>query len=501
MSQCNYGVRFNGPYGVDWMIAGLAKEVQRRMDGVGVKGSKLTLKVKQRKKGAKSPPKFLGHGSCHNLSRSTDIPGSLPTRQWSVFSRVGFELFEQLAVPADQVRGMGLVVSKLTEDKSGRAEKIVPAPLTDWFSGADLVEKPGYVAKGDRDKACNLTQHDVSTPKKAGQSSYNKDPTKAPRCDRVTLGLNTHSPKTQIGGQEGDPLTYHDIAIPAHSQIHMSQVDALPSPFRRGVLQRMREEAGKRCHLGVGPISAEAESTAISSEQTRYKVTSGKGTGADGATEETESETRSNQVSVKHLLKLAQVKYGKDNLADALGDPVSLTQLECLPLQLQLQVANTDEKIQLQGSRKQKASSSSKEESHLRPSKDSRVSSSIKKTSHGSSNKLRNTAVEHNDTQAEDILEGKQKTLSIFQRDIAPLQTFLDGNPGVSTEALSKVSAFLCMCIEDRRIEDVVKMLRSIRNRTDGWGKKAYHVILDQTSRKVRDVIGFPLDIHQLRLV
>jgi DNA repair protein REV1 len=52
--QCNYGVRFDGPYGIDFFMRGLANEVHKRMEGVGVKGRRVTLKVKQRKKGA--PP-------------------------------------------------------------------------------------------------------------------------------------------------------------------------------------------------------------------------------------------------------------------------------------------------------------------------------------------------------------------------------------------------------------------------------------------------------------
>ena len=39
------------------MMHGLAKEVEKRMEGVGVIGRRVTLKVKQRKKGAKPPPK------------------------------------------------------------------------------------------------------------------------------------------------------------------------------------------------------------------------------------------------------------------------------------------------------------------------------------------------------------------------------------------------------------------------------------------------------------
>jgi DNA repair protein REV1 len=63
------------------------------MHGVGVLGSKLTLKVKQRKASAKEPQKFLGHGSCHNLSRSIDIPGGVPTNELHVFARLGMQLF------------------------------------------------------------------------------------------------------------------------------------------------------------------------------------------------------------------------------------------------------------------------------------------------------------------------------------------------------------------------------------------------------------------------
>lgn len=86
------------------MIEGLCKEVQKRMEHVGVKGSKITWKLKQRKQGAKPPPKFLGHGSCHNLSRSLDTPRL--TRQWDVMSELCKKMFRELNVPKDDVRGM-----------------------------------------------------------------------------------------------------------------------------------------------------------------------------------------------------------------------------------------------------------------------------------------------------------------------------------------------------------------------------------------------------------
>ena len=105
--QCNYGV--NGSYGVNHMIQGLAKEVEKRMDAAGVKGTKVTLKVKQRKPDAPPPPNYLGSGSCFNVSRSQD------TRESSVLAHIGSQLFTQMKIPKDEIRGMGLVVSCLSE--------------------------------------------------------------------------------------------------------------------------------------------------------------------------------------------------------------------------------------------------------------------------------------------------------------------------------------------------------------------------------------------------
>jgi DNA repair protein REV1 len=75
-AECNYGVRFNGPFGPDYMLKGLSKEVEKRMKYVAVVGSKLTLKIMKSKDPSKMPGKFLGHGLCEHLSKSMDIPST-----------------------------------------------------------------------------------------------------------------------------------------------------------------------------------------------------------------------------------------------------------------------------------------------------------------------------------------------------------------------------------------------------------------------------------------
>jgi DNA repair protein REV1 len=91
------------------MMKGLANEVAKRMAHVGVKGSKVSLKLKQRKQGALPPPKFLGHGSCHNLSRCCEVPSDAATRDSEVLFQCGMKLLDEICVNRDDIRGMGYV--------------------------------------------------------------------------------------------------------------------------------------------------------------------------------------------------------------------------------------------------------------------------------------------------------------------------------------------------------------------------------------------------------
>jgi len=98
------------------MVAGLCKEVENRMGHVGVKGLRITLQVKQRKPRAGPPPKLLGHGLCHNLSKSADLTNSQPTRNWEMMNSAASALFKSMKVNTNDVRVIGIVASKLVID-------------------------------------------------------------------------------------------------------------------------------------------------------------------------------------------------------------------------------------------------------------------------------------------------------------------------------------------------------------------------------------------------
>ena len=65
---------------------------------------KITLKIKKRQENAKEPSKWNGHGLCHNLSRTREIPGKA-TRDCHVLSTIIMILLEDLNVEKDKISG------------------------------------------------------------------------------------------------------------------------------------------------------------------------------------------------------------------------------------------------------------------------------------------------------------------------------------------------------------------------------------------------------------
>jgi len=210
-AECNYGVRFNGELGVDYMIVGLAKEVEKRMNAVGVKGAKVTLKLKQRKPNAPPPPKFLGHGSCFNISKSMDINSGI-TRDHMIFAKIGLRLFSQMKVDVDDVRGMGIVISNLTEDSAE------DTGIRKFFCSS-VPQKPIGALPRSSSADFKTDKFELSDPEEVADAITKDD---------CTSSLVDEPPI--------------DFELPPLSQIHMSQVEELPSPMRRQVHQKMKED-------------------------------------------------------------------------------------------------------------------------------------------------------------------------------------------------------------------------------------------------------------------
>ncbi|EIE26541.1 DNA/RNA polymerase, partial [Coccomyxa subellipsoidea C-169] len=126
-AEINYAVRLDSVGDADKFVDELAGELADRMLKAGVKGRTLTLKVKRKKSGAPEPIKFLGHGICDNHSRSVTMPRFVGTR--TVLAKTGKELLRAMNIPAPDIRGLGLTMTKLDNDTaSSVARPSAPAP-------------------------------------------------------------------------------------------------------------------------------------------------------------------------------------------------------------------------------------------------------------------------------------------------------------------------------------------------------------------------------------
>ncbi|CAD6338550.1 unnamed protein product [Miscanthus lutarioriparius] len=117
-AEINWGVRFNDNKDAEHFLTNLCKEVSLRLQGCGVQGRTITLKVKTRREGAGEPIKYMGCGDCETTSRSMTIAGT--TDSFVTLKRIAKQLFSALRLDVKEVRGIGLSLSKLEHADLGR---------------------------------------------------------------------------------------------------------------------------------------------------------------------------------------------------------------------------------------------------------------------------------------------------------------------------------------------------------------------------------------------
>lgn len=539
-------MRFDGPYGVDYMVAGLAKEVQRRMECVDVRGSRITLKIMQRKEGAPPPPKFLGHGSCYNLSKSMNIAKG-PSRDRKVIGEAGMQLFMELKVPVDDIRGMGIVMSKLDcsatettavsdmaqsitnwlfpktasagnatdtafgtgsepqKENKKRASEFSPSRdlnpekknisygSSNKFSYIDeamLLELPPDIQDELRKEVEGLSDLGVKDDlKKKDNSDAHRGeglPEKMPVPDQPSSLHSAGENNNQDGSLSPEPKDISfDVALPPMSQLHMSQVEALPSPLRKSISAQLQK------HFSCGPPGNLRESSKLSGRQSNVVG-------------QNECATRYRQVNVKRLFRLATIKSGKSST-------ISASELEHLPLEMQLQVANNDDcglgMLSQHLEQKAKASTCHKDQRPPNFSRRTNPSSNAHPLAGPPHpHKVCLPSQEHspqtneNNQHKEAMCHPYTSDLSndFYTENVAPLALFMDENKPSNEQSLYQVIDFLCICVKERRQYDVTLLLRNIRNRRDPWGGPAYGRIFSEVDDQCQEVEGVRFDRNSL---
>jgi hypothetical protein len=435
------------------MVEGLCKEVERRMFNIGLKGAKVTLKVKQRKEGAPPPPKFLGHGSCHNLSKSHDTRNGTATRDWKLLYEVAMPMLTEMKVPKEDIRGMGIVLSKLVRDETSSEKGPTDSnrSIVHWFSGKTKENRIVMEETCERRRKVKFSAPEVLT-----GNECQDEPDDVSACSVVVWSDAKTTRNT------APVLDDYDIALPALSQIHMSQVDVLPSPMKKQIVSKMEAERARNASPRPDRCIA------VVARDARFR-----------------------QTDVKRMFRLAAVKAGERELAGASGSTISLTQLESLPLEVQLQVANDDSRG-LGALSPEKRIKNAGSSARLKTDRLSERAQPKRRTSPAT---VRNAA-RKNACEAEHNVPGVAPTeaLNFFRDNVLPLSLFMDENTKANQEVTCHVVDFLCLCVDENRLSDVVVLLRSIKNRNDLWSSLAFHSIFESVDRKVQECFRVSLD-------
>uniref|UniRef100_A0A4W5QGW9 DNA repair protein REV1 n=1 Tax=Hucho hucho TaxID=62062 RepID=A0A4W5QGW9_9TELE len=111
-AEMNYNIRFTQVDEAESFLTNLSIEVQKRLQGAGLRGRRLTLKVMVCKAGAAvEPSKYSGHGICDNLARSVTL-AQLTDCGHLIASEV-IKLFHTMRLKVQDLRGVGLQVQLL----------------------------------------------------------------------------------------------------------------------------------------------------------------------------------------------------------------------------------------------------------------------------------------------------------------------------------------------------------------------------------------------------
>lgn len=115
-AEVNYGIRFQKEEEATEFFKRLSAEVSTRLKEVNMRGRNITLKIMIRAKDAPAEAaKFLGHGACDYVARSQKM--SHATDDPDLIAKHVMSLYSQLSVPASELRGIGIQITKLENCK------------------------------------------------------------------------------------------------------------------------------------------------------------------------------------------------------------------------------------------------------------------------------------------------------------------------------------------------------------------------------------------------
>ncbi|KAM8975617.1 DNA repair protein REV1 isoform 2-T2 [Pelodytes ibericus] len=240
-AEINYGIRFTQPKEAEAFLMNLSDEIQRRLQTVGMKGRKLTLKVMIRKAGAPiEPAKFGGHGICDNVARTVTLDQATDSGQ--LIGKEVLNMFHSMKLNIADMRGVGLQMHQLvpiyrssTSTSLSVKSGLLPGgsrSVLDMFQG----QKRKKLSEDEDKNKVFVAAMDVEISSALGmRSSFshgNKSVTSSPSTSK------TESPGKRNGLHSPISLKSHvnfTIEVPSPSQVDPSVLEALPPDIREQV--------------------------------------------------------------------------------------------------------------------------------------------------------------------------------------------------------------------------------------------------------------------------
>ncbi|KAH9514126.1 deoxycytidyl transferase [Bulinus truncatus] len=137
-AEVNYGIRFTKELELVNFFQELAEEVKKRMDDIEVKGRCITLKLMVRRPDApKETAKYMGHGICNTLNKSSNLP--ISTNDADVIVKEVISLYRSLHILVTDLRGIGIQINKLEKIENHRHSDIHRHQTTLSFATKDPI--------------------------------------------------------------------------------------------------------------------------------------------------------------------------------------------------------------------------------------------------------------------------------------------------------------------------------------------------------------------------
>ncbi|KAM0849749.1 hypothetical protein ACQ4PT_053545 [Festuca glaucescens] len=291
----------------DHFLVNLSKEVSLRLQGCGLQGRTITLKVKTRRKGAGEPIKFMGCGDCETMSRSTTITGA--TDNLVTLQRIARQLFAAFHVGTNELRNLGssrpsftCVAShsskaNLTIDRSTRVDAIELPPLSELDLEVlknlppEIISEMNVMYKGELRGFLEMISGDE------GKESNSKslvspavDQNSVPACNVKLHGYGEHRDSVHLGKQKDIKGTTDQEAEAASASCSracelgdtnsVTRLDFMPNSLSQAdftVLQELPEDV-KADLFNVLPLHRSRDPTCSTSNVTESKSPNDEGT-------------------------------------------------------------------------------------------------------------------------------------------------------------------------------------------------------------------------------